>query len=251
MAAFFTCRQGCGEASATPSSSRGPRCLPTQVRGGPGPGQPVSPRVWTGPERSGRPQRASPQPGPKPNARRRHSHRRGAGDKAAAEARLASSARGRLMAQNGAGPGRRREGRRRGPAASRTRLAAAAPGPHPAAPVPGAQRAVPRPRAAPRPAAKRPRPPARPGPDAAPLGPAGGRAGWRLRGGECPRPRWRWRRGRRREETDISFELKWSRFRNDHWPKRDTNLQCSPGWLPSPIGCLVGQKMAREQVLNE
>lgn len=54
-------------------------------------------------------------------------------------------------------------------------------------------------------------------------------------------------RGRRREETDISFELKWSRFRSDHWPKRDTNLQCSPGWLPSPIGCLVGQKMAAKE----
>lgn len=66
-------------------------------------------------------------------------------------------------------------------------------------------------------------------------------------GGECPRPRRRWRRGRRREETDISFELKWSRFRSDHWPKRDTNLQCSPGWLPSPIGCLVGQKMAAKE----
>ena len=90
---------------------------------------------------------------------------------------------------------------------------------------------------------KRDRPRRRPpGPGPGPGGRAGGQEG-----GECPRPRRRWRRGRRREETDISFELKWSRFRSDHWPKRDTNLQCSPGWLPSPIGCLVGQKMAAKE----
>nr|CAI9694332.1 unnamed protein product [Rangifer tarandus platyrhynchus] len=96
---------------------------------------------------------------------------------------------------------------------------------------------------APRPGPQRDRPRRRPpGPGPGPGGRAGGQ-----KGGECPRPRRRWRRGRRREETDISFELKWSRFRSDHWPKRDTNLQCSPGWLPSPIGCLVGQKMAAKE----
>lgn len=95
---------------------------------------------------------------------------------------------------------------------------------------------------APRPGPQRERPRRRrtgPGPD------PGGRAGGRE--ASAPRPRRRWRRGRRRQETDISFELKWSRFRSDHWPKRDTNLQCSPGWLPSPIGCLVGQKMAAKE----
>lgn len=97
-----------------------------------------------------------------------------------------------------------------------------------------------------RPRAQSTRRPA-PGPARSTAASPGGPARPKAADCECPRPLRRWRRGRRREETDISFELKWSRFRSDHWPKRDTNLQCSPGWLPSPIGCLVGQKMAAKE----
>lgn len=130
----------------------------------------------------------------------------------------------RLPGQNGAGPG----------------LPPREPRSRPAQPDRGS-----RPRAQ---SARRPAPgPARPGPARSTAASPGGPARPKTADCECPRPPRRWRRGRRREETDISFELKWSRFRSDHWPKRDTNLQCSPGWLPSPIGCLVGQKMAAKE----
>lgn len=193
-----------------------------------------------------------------PRASRRAGGGRPRGLRAAARPRAQGRDRGpgqcppaRLPAQNGAGRGaaeRGPDGAPTPPPRPRARSSAAAsrrrPGPRPAAPRPGAQRAAPRPRA---------RSPAGPAAGAASQAPARpqprprpGREGGR-EGGEWPRPRRRWRRGRRREETDISFELKWSRFRSDHWPKRDTNLQCSPGWLPSPIGCLVGQKMAAKE----
>lgn len=44
-------------------------------------------------------------------------------------------------------------------------------------------------------------------------------------------------------ETDISIRANEKSVSN-HWPEPGTNLQWSPGWLPSWDGCLVGQKMA-------
>lgn len=184
---------------------------------GRGPARTLVPRGDRTPRLAGAraaPRSASPPP-PAPNACRR----RDAGDKAAAP--------GRRVPRPPA-PGTKWS--RPGAAAAR---APQSPGPA----RPGL--------AAPR--TKRPPPRARPGPARSIAASPGGPARPKAADCECPRPPRRWRRGRRREETDISFELKWSRFRSDHWPKRDTNLQCSPGWLPSPIGCLVGQKMAAKE----
>ena len=286
MAAFFTRKPDCGETKSIPSS-RGPRFLPTKVRGlapAPPPARPTCQSRPRGADAPGAhpPDSPGPGPGPRPTPARRaapgvpgQTKRPGPAVPPRTGGRKGGAPRGppRGGQAQGSGSGpevlaaspRRPAGSphkmepagtppRAGPGGApappprpRARSSAAAarrgrPGPRPAAPRPRAQRAAQRPRAR------------------SSAGPAAGQASQaparpRLRpgreggqeGGECPRPRRRWRRGRRREETDISFELKWSRFRSDHWPKRDTNLQCNPGWLPSPIGCLVGQKMAAKE----
>lgn len=284
MAAFFTRKPDCGETKSIPSS-RGPRFLPTKVRGlapAPRPARPTCQSRPRGEDAPGAHPPDSPGPGPRPTPARRAAlgvpgqtkqpgpavpprtggRKRGApgGPPHGGQAQgsgsgpevLAASPRPpagspHKMEPAGTPPRAGPDGAPAPPPRPRARSSAAAasrgrPGPRPAAPRPRAQRAAQRPRAR------------------SSAGPAAGQASQaparpRLRpgreggqeGGECPRPRRRWRRGRRREETDISFELKWSRFRSDHWPKRDTNLQCSPGWLPSPIGCLVGQKMAAKE----
>lgn len=46
--------------------------------------------------------------------------------------------------------------------------------------------------------------------------------------------------------TDISIRGNEKSVSN-HWPEPGTDLQWSPGWLPSSDGCLVGQKMAAKR----